>query len=310
MAVTAGKRTERPLRLPELKAETLLRAATYAYLLLFFGYMFLPLVFMVMAAFNTTTIPRAIPMQGLTLRWFGQLLENAALWGAVVNSIVIGLGVVAMTIAFGLAGALLITRMHSRAQTLVYAILVSPLLTPGIILGVSTLIFWSNFGVPGGMFLAAVAQATFISAYGMLLFMARLQRFDPSLEEAALDLGASHQQVFRKITIPFLRPTIVTAGVLAFLASVDNYNTTVFAIGPDTTLTIKIASMVRLGLTPEVNALAVILIFATVALAALYEVKRRRERAREEVLRERARRVDEELTRQAALGTAAAGSGR
>jgi spermidine/putrescine transport system permease protein len=301
---TFGAVTRRLPR-PEVSSRTLLRAGTIAYLVLFFGYMFLPLIFMILAAFNTPKIPQAIPMQGFTLQWFQQMLGNSDLWSAVLNSIVIGLGVVAMTVCFGLAGALLITRMHSKAQTLVYAILVSPLLTPGIILGVSTLIFWNNFGVPGGMFLAAVAQATFISAYTMLLFMARLQRFDYVLEEAALDLGASYRQVFFKVTLPFLKPTIITAAVLSFLASIDNYNTTVFAIGPDTTLTIKIASMVRLGLTPEVNALAVLLIFATVALAVAYEVKRRREKAQEELAKERAKQADERLTRaQAGLATA------
>jgi spermidine/putrescine transport system permease protein len=290
-----------------VSAQTVLRFGTIFYLVFFFGYMFLPLIFMIIAAFNLPTIPTAIPIKGLTLHWFAELFKNEALWNAVLNSLFIGLGVVAMTITFGLAGALLITRIHSRVRTLLYAVLISPLLTPGIILGVSTLIFWSNFGVPGGMFLAAVAQATFISAYGMLLFMARLQRFDPALEEAALDLGASHRQVFQKITLPFLRPTIITVGLLAFLASVDNYNTTVFAIGPDTTMTVEIASMVRLGLTPEVNALAVILIFATVALTVLYEVKRRREKAREELAAEQARRADDALTR-ARIGAGAQGS--
>jgi spermidine/putrescine transport system permease protein len=297
MAIAESLQALRRVPRPRLSAQRLLRLGTIGYLVLFFGYMFLPLIFMVLAAFNTPKIPQAVPMQGLTLRWFEQMLANADLWSAVVNSVAIGLGVVAMTVTFGLAGALLITRMHARAQTLVYAILVSPLLTPGIILGVSTLIFWNNFGVPGGMFLAAVAQATFISAYTMLLFMARLQRFDYVLEEAALDLGASYRQVFFKVTLPFLKPTIITAAVLSFLASIDNYNTTVFAIGPDTTLTIKIASMVRLGLTPEVNALAVVLIFATVALAVLYELKRRREKAKAELAKERAKRADEALTR-------------
>jgi spermidine/putrescine transport system permease protein len=305
MAVADSLQALRRVPRPSFSSQALLRFTTIGYLVLFFGYMFLPLLFMVLAAFNTPKIPQAVPMQGLTLQWFDQMLANADLWSAVLNSVVIGLGVVAMTITFGLAGALLITRMHARAQTLVYAILVSPLLTPGIILGVSTLIFWNNFGVPGGMFLAAVAQATFISAYTMLLFMARLQRFDYVLEEAALDLGASYRQVFFKVTLPFLKPTLITAAVLSFLASVDNYNTTVFAIGPDTTLTIKIASMVRLGLTPEVNALAVVLIFATVALAVLYEIKRRREKAQAELAQERAKRADEELTRaRAGLSTA------
>jgi|GEM_PF-287996 len=275
-----------------LDARLMIRLGTGAYLVVFFAYMFLPLVFMVMAAFNTPSIPTAFPVRGLTLDWFAELFGNGQLWTAALNSVIIGIGVIGLTVPLGLAGALLLTRLHSRARTFFYAVLVSPLLTPGIILGISTLVFWNNLGVPGGLFLAVVAQSTFIAAFCMLLFMARLQRFDPALEEAALDLGASHRQVFWKITVPFLRPTLLTAAALAFLQSFENFNTTVFAIGPDTTLTIQIASMVRLGLSPEVNALAVLFIVATVSIAVLYELKRRAERARAEVQRELARRAD------------------
>jgi len=213
--------------------------------------------------------------------------------------------VIAMSLTLGLAGALLLTRLRTRARTFIYAVLVSPLLTPGIILGISTLIFWSNLGIGGGLFLATVAQSTFISAYCMLLFMARLQRFDPALEEAALDLGASHQQVFWKITLPFLRPTILTGAVLAFLQSFENFNTTVFAIGPDTTMTIQIASMVRLGLNPEVNALAVLFIVMTIAIAIAYELKRRAEKARQAIQAELARRLDRAMATET-VGTASA----
>ncbi len=275
-----------------LSANQILSLSTNVYLWLFFAYMFLPLIFMVMAAFNTPSIPQAIPMEGVTLHWFGELFGDRPLWSAVTNSIAIGFGVIAMSLTLGLAGALLLTRLRTRARTFIYAVLVSPLLTPGIILGISTLIFWSNLGIGGGLFLATVAQSTFISAYCMLLFMARLQRFDPALEEAALDLGASHQQVFWKITLPFLRPTILTGAVLAFLQSFENFNTTVFAIGPDTTMTIRIASMVRLGLSPEVNALAVLFIVMTIAIAIAYELKRRAEKARQAIQAELAKRLD------------------
>ena len=278
-----------------LRAADMTRWAVNGYLVIFFAYMFLPLIFMIVAAFNEPGIPQAIPFKGLTFYWFGELFDNAQIWAAVVNSLIIGAGVVALAITLGLSGALLLTRLKTRGRTLLYGILVSPLLTPGIILGISTLVFWNNLGVPGGLVLAILAQATFISAYCMLLFMARLQRFDHDLEEAALDLGASHRQVFWKITLPFLRPTIFTAAVLAFLQSFENFNTTVFAIGGETTLTIQLASMARLSLTPEVNALAVIFILLTVIAAVAIEVKRRAEKAQEERRIEAAKRADAEL---------------
>ena len=285
-----------------LTSGQMIKLGTNVYLVIFFAYMFLPLIFMMIAAFNSPTIPTAFPIREITFGWFGELFGNGQLWAAALNSVIIGIGVICLTVPLGLGGALVLTRLHTRARTFIYAVLVSPLLTPGIILGISTLVFWNNLGIGGGIFLAIVAQSTFISAFAMLLFMARLQRFDPALEEAALDLGASHQQVFWKILVPFLRPTILTAAVLAFLQSFENFNTTVFAIGPESTLTIQIASMVRLGLSPEVNALAVIFIVATVTIAVAYELKRRAEKARAEVQKELAKAADARIAADEPVG--------
>lgn len=270
------------------------------YIALFFIYMFLPLIFMVIAAFNTVAVPpTAIPFEGFTLKWFGDLFSNGPLWAALVNSLFIGVGVVVLSISLGLAGALLITRLETKSKSLLYAFLVSPLLTPGIILGISTLVLWNSAGVPGGLFVAMLAQSTFIAAYCMLMFIARLQRFDNGLEEAALDLGASHQQVFWHITVPFLKPTIITAGLIAFLQSFENFNTTVFAIGTETTLTIKLAALARKTPTPEVNALAFIFIALTVVAAIVYEMRRRATAAREKAIAERAKQADAEMAMEA-----------
>ena len=256
-----------------------LRAAFTTYLVVFFAYMFLPLVFMSVAAFNEASNPSVLPWRGMTLHWFEALASDQQMLDALVSSIVIGVGVVIASVPIGLAGALLAFRLHSRARSVLYGVLVSPILIPGIILGISTLILWDLWGVPGGLFLSVVGQTSYIASYCMLLFLARLQRFDLSLEEAALDLGAPHHAVFREITLPFLRPAVLTAAALAFLQSVESYNTALFTIGNKTTLTVFIASKVRLGLTPVVNAIGVALIIATVLFAFLYELHRRRSEA-------------------------------
>lgn len=284
------------------------RAVLGLYMLIFFLYLFVPLMIMVLAAFNSNDTPSVTDWRGFTLDWFtgsynaeGELVvrglpQDARFLQGLWHSLLIAFGVIAISIPLGLSGALLLTRLESRASTLLYTILVSPILIPGIVLGVSTMIFWRDmFGVEAGLFTAMVAQSVFIASYCMLLFMARLQRFDSALEEAALDLGASHQKVFWRITLPFLRPTIATGAVLAFLQSFENFNTTVFAIGTDTTMTIKLASMARLSLTPEVNALAVIFIVMTIAIAVLYELKRRADKVKEEMRREVAKRLDRQI---------------
>ncbi|MFD1378539.1 ABC transporter permease [Fodinicurvata halophila] len=154
------------------------------------------------------------------------------------------------------------------------------MLTPGVIIGISTLIFWQTRGVSGGVFLMILAQSTFIAAYVMLMVLARLQRFERAQEEAALDLGATHWQAFRRVTLPFLMPAILAGCLIAFLQSFENYNTTVFVRGFDTTLTVYIASKVRTGVTPAVNALGLILVCTTIVAAVFYELARRREEAR------------------------------
>lgn len=276
-----------------MSSQKILSFFTNLYVALFLGYMLLPLGIMAVAAFNANSIPTVVPWSGTTINWFTTLLEDRILWKAVLNSFIIALGVIFLAIPIGLAGALFLMQLQSRARTFLYVVMVSPILTPGVIIGISTLVFWNSFGVPGGLFLSVIGQSTFIASFCMLLFMARLQRFDFTQEEAALDLGATQQQVFFRIILPFLRPTIFTAVGIAFLQSFENYNTTLFVIGSENTMTIRIAGMVRLGMTPEINALAVIFILLTVVGAIAFEVKRRSEKRKQEVVRELAKRDDD-----------------
>lgn len=268
---------ERP-RARRSGAESLRAGLTRAYLVIFFAYLFLPLGIMSAATFNDSRFPTVLPWQGSTLKWFGALFDDRLMWDALWTSLAVGGGVVALSLPTGVAAALLLTSLHTKARNIVYALMVSPLLVPGVIIGISTLIFWDRaFGMPGGILLTVLAQSSFITGYVMLMVLARLQRFDPALEEAALDLGATHTQVFRRITLPFLAPSLMAAAVIAFLQSFENYNTTLFVKGLDTTLTVYIASQVRTGLTPAVNALGVILIAVTILGAVLYELRRRAE---------------------------------
>ena len=126
-----------------------------------------------------------------------------------------------------------------------------------------------------GIFLTILGQTCFISTYCFLIFVARLQRFDTAQEEAALDLGASQTQVFFKILVPYLMPAIGSSSVIAFLASFENYNTTVFSILSEQTLTTVIASKVRLGISPSISALALVIIVITLICAIIYEISRR-----------------------------------
>ena len=259
-------------------SKSIFRIVTGLYLVLFFAYMFLPLIFMTIIAFNANDIPQITPWKGFTLMWFGELAKDNQMWSALWNSFIVAFSVVAISVPIGLGGALLLTRLQFKARNFVYGVLVSPILTPGIILGISTFLFWDSYmNIPGGLWTAILGQSTFISSYCMLLIMSRAQRFDLTQEEAAFDLGATHRQVFWKITLPFLRPALISSMALAFMQSFDNYNTTLFAIGVEQTLPIYIGTKLRSFISPAMNALAVVFIVLTIIGAIVYEYRRRRE---------------------------------
>ncbi|MGV6872262.1 ABC transporter permease [Pseudochelatococcus sp. B33] len=250
------------------------------YMAAFFLYLFMPLAVMSAATFNTSRFPTVTPWQGTTLEWFSALWADGAMWHAVWTSAAIAFFVVLVALPVGTAAALLLTGLNGRARSLLYAVMVSPLLTPGVVIGIATLVLWRQLGVGGGLFLIVVAQTSFIICYVMLMVTARLQRFDRTQEEAALGLGASKIMMFRRVLLPFLKPALVASAFLALLQSIENYNTTLFVRGFETPLTVFIATKVRTGLTPAVNALALVMIAAAIIGATGYELSRRRQAQR------------------------------
>ena len=283
-----------------MKSHQVLNFLLGIYIFIFFLYLFGPLLIMSITAFNSAEFPSITPWECFSFRWFtdgkiaydGQHLAGLStdwrLHDGLISSIIIGIGVVSLSVPIGLAASIVLTQVHSRLRTIFYSISIMPVLFPGVIIGISTVVLWDRIATIGGdgfisdlgrngIFLTILGQTCFISTYCFLIFVARLQRFDQTQEEAALDLGASQTQVFFKILIPYLMPAIASSAVIAFLASFENYNTTVFSILSDQTLTTVIASKVRLGISPAISALALVIIYITIAAAITYEILRRRE---------------------------------
>ncbi len=262
------------------------RIALGVYFVIFFGYLIGPLVVMGFTAFNSAAFPSITPWQCFTYEWFGELMKDERILNGIKNSFIVGIGTVILSVSIGLAASLVLTQVWAKWRSTFYTIIIAPILIPGVVLGISTLVFWRQvsdmFGgvalLNNGIFLTIIGQSTFIASYCMLVFVARLQRFDTGLTEAALDLGATHTQAFRKILLPFMRPAIASAAVLAFLASFENYNTTTFTFGSYPTLTIELSQMVRYGINPSISALAVIIVVITVFGALALEVYSRRKR--------------------------------
>ena len=270
------------------------------YISMFFLYLFGPLIIMSVTAFNSAEFPSITPWECFSFRWFnegkiaydGQRLAGLAadrdLHVGFVTSLFIALGVVTLSVPIGMSAAIVLTQVHSKLRTLFYSMSIMPVLFPGVVIGISTVVLWDRIATLGGegiiselgrngIFLTILGQTCFISTYCFLIFVARLQRFDTTQEEAALDLGASQTQVFMKILIPYLMPAIGSSAVIAFLASFENYNTTVFSILSEQTLTTVIATKVRLGISPAISALAFVIICLTLIAAILYEFFRRRQ---------------------------------
>ena len=286
-----------------MKSQHLLKALLGIYIFIFFAYLFGPLIIMSITAFNSAEFPAVTPWECFSWRWFtegkvtydGQrlagLLADTKLHDGILTSLRIALGVVILSVPIGMAAAIVLTQVNSKIRTLFYSMAIMPVLFPGVVIGISTVVLWDRIASMtgggamaeigrNGVFLTILAQTCFISTYCFLIFVARLQRFDKTQEEAALDLGASQTQVFFKILMPYLMPAIASSAVIAFLYSFENYNTTVFSILSDQTLTTVIASKVRLGISPAISALALVIIAITLTAAISYEVLKRREERR------------------------------
>lgn len=250
------------------------------YLGVFLAYMLLPLVVMGGAAFNDSRFPSVYPWVGFTTTWFVELWNDPRLLNSFRNTLLVALAVVALSVPIGTAAAILLNSLTGWSRSTLYSLMVAPILTPGAVIGISTLLFWNRFSVPAGLHLSVLGQVSYIAAFVMLLVLARLQSFDRSLEEAALDLGASHATVLRRILLPHLYPALGAGAAIAFFQSIENFNVTLFTRGPYDTMTVYVFSKVRSGITPTINALAVILIAFTLCGAVLYEISRRRKQAR------------------------------
>jgi len=259
-----------------------------AYLLLYFIFLFAPLVVTCVLAFNDSQFP-SLPWKGFTLEWFfGNLPDRVGIFHDTVNldsiavSFQTAFWVALLATVVGTCAAFLFEQEEFPLKHLLYFLMLAPLVIPGVILGISILLFANTLGLyfedhwgvdiallRPGFWLVVLGQFSFIATLVTLIVSARLKKFDHSLEEAALNLGATRLEAIWFITLKFLRPAIVGAAAVAFLMSFENFNTTLFLVGSDATLPINLYLQVRDGSTPVINAISFLLIVGTSLAAAL-----------------------------------------
>jgi len=276
--------------IPSLPRPRWLRAATGGYLIAFFAFLFLPLVVVAVFAFNDAPYP-APPWHGFTLDWFlgnskaGRvgLFGDADLLGSIWTSCVVAAWVTALSVAIGTSNAFLIERARFPGKQALSVLMLAPLVIPGVILGISILAFASRlaqfiddaFGLDWdvlrpGLPLVVCGQFSYIATIATLTISARLRRFDRTLEEAALNLGAGKAAVFRTIVLPYLRPALLGSAAISFLMSFADFNTTLMLVGADAPLTVTMYGRMREGATPVLNAVSLFLMLASALLALTF----------------------------------------
>ncbi|QIE47124.1 ABC transporter permease [Pseudohalocynthiibacter aestuariivivens] len=266
-----------------------------AYVIAFFIFLAAPLVAAGTFAFNDSLFP-ALPWQGFTLDWFFNdtdpqlgMFHDRRLLRGLYYSAIIGVLVSSLSVFVGTCNAFLFVRGDFPAKNFFYILMVLPLVIPGVILGISILVMASNianglednYGIEleflrPGILLVVLGQFSFVTTITSLVITARLKKFDYTMEEAALNLGASRVQVLRTVTLPFLRPAMIAAGIVAFLVSFENFNTTLFLVGSESPLTITMFDrMAKVGSTPVLNAVSFFLIVGSGLLALISVVIQR-----------------------------------
>ena len=271
-----------------LPMSSLYRIGFGVYVFLFFMFMLMPLLAISVLAFNDSDFI-SLPWNGFTLDWFFSATDERQgvfadddLIASIVTSISTGFFVAAMSTIVGTLAALLFEEEEFRLKGLLYFLALAPLVIPGVILGISLLLtatsagnhIEDSFGLDVELFrpsywLVVLGQFSFGATYVMLLVSARLKKFDRTLEEAALSLKATRLEAIWYVTIPFLRPAIMGAFVIAFILSFSNINTTIFLIGSDPTLPIDLYSRIRFSSTPVLNAVSFLIVITISGLAII-----------------------------------------
>jgi spermidine/putrescine transport system permease protein len=232
-----------------------------------FGFIFLyaPIVVLVVFSFNASRF--VSDWQGLSLRWYGELFQDAAMGAALKNSLIVAVSSTALSTVFGTMVALAMERHRFPGKVAFDALLYLPIIIPDIAMAVMLLLFFVMSKMGLSLLTIIISHVAFNISFVAVVVRARLVGFDRSLEEAAQDLGANELQTFWYVTLPLLMPGILGGALLAFTLSLDDFVITFFTAGVgSTTLPLRIYSMVKLGITPEINAISTLLLLASMTL--------------------------------------------
>lgn len=236
-----------------------------AHTVLIYLFLYLPIVILVVFSFNAAR--QTAVWEGFTLDWYRRLAADERLLGSVRNSLLVAGVTTGIATVLGTLAALALARYRFQGKGATDLVLFLPVILPDVVMGAALLTFFGAVGLRLSIWTVIVAHVVFSVSYVAIVVRARLAGLDPSLEEAARDLGAGPFETFRRVTLPLILPGVVASALLVFTLSIDDYVVTSFVAGVGaTTLPLHIYSMLKLGVTPEVNAVSSLLLAVTVVL--------------------------------------------
>jgi ABC-type spermidine/putrescine transport system permease subunit II len=252
-------------------------------------FLFTPIILLILLSFNSNPAG-TLPIKGWTLHWFSDVANDSQVQDAVKTTLQVALEVTLISTVVGTAAAFPLVRRRLRFRTGLRTAFMLPIMIPGLLIGVSLLSFFTNvLGIQLSTQTAVIGQAVYTTPFVLLIVAARLQGFDQTLEQAASDLGADAFRRFRHVVLPLIGPAVFAGALFAFTLSLDEFVITLFLVGGQVTLPIYIYTQLKFGITPAINAVATMLIVASLGLSAVgFMVPRL---VRKSVRRVRSRRV-------------------
>jgi spermidine/putrescine transport system permease protein len=245
------------------------------YALAVFAFLYLPIVVLVVYSFNRDGVG-GFPPRHFTWNWYQQLFGDSAIWDSVANSLMVAAGAVVLSLTLGLLAALALDRATFPGKSIFRRLVLLPLILPGIITGLSLLMFAVYEGLQLSLLTVFLGHGTALISVATTELFAGLQKMDRSQEEASLDLGATPWQSFWRVTLPNLKLSLIAAGLLIFTLSMDEIAVTFFLIGRDNTLPLEIWARLRRGITPEINAVSTLIFGVSVILILIwYQIRAR-----------------------------------
>ncbi len=251
------------------------RWALRAFFALVVVFLYAPIAILLVFSFNSASVP-AFPLTGFTFQWYRDFFANTDLRAALETSAIIAAVSSVGAVVLGTLASIALARRRFRGKAVMSAFLLSPLVIPYVVFGISLLLLFHQLGIPRSILTVVIGHVVITLPYAILVLVPRLEQIDASLEEAAYDLGASHLRTFRSVTLPLILPAIVSAFLIAFTTSFDEYAVASFVVGTRQTFPIYLYSALRFpSQLPQVIAVAVVVLTVSLVVVIAAEVGRR-----------------------------------